>query len=88
MSMRCPECGQVANTRSSEYLSPVTKLSYYQCKNIYCSCTFTTLESLNRVICKMVRQTEEPSPAPVPKLPQTIGRYGDSCKLKDRHQQP
>lgn len=88
MTMRCPECGQTAHTRSSEYLSPVTKLSYYQCKNIYCSCTFNTMESLNRVICKTTKQADETSQLTLPKLPQTIGRYGNSCKLKDRHQQP
>lgn len=88
MTMRCPECGQPSNTRSSEYLSPVTKLTYYQCKNIYCSCTFNTMESLNRIICKTSKIITEPSPAVLPRLPQTIGRYGNSFKRKDRHQQP
>ncbi|WP_072009452.1 ogr/Delta-like zinc finger family protein [Buttiauxella noackiae] len=88
MAMKCPECGKLAHVRSSGYLSPTVKLIYYQCQNLYCSCTFNTMESLNRVLCKMAREVDEPETQPVPKLPQNLGRYGDSFKLKDRHQQP
>lgn len=88
MTMRCPECGQQSNTRSSQYLSSTVKLSYYQCKNIHCSCTFNTMESLNRIICKTALQPEETVAVPALQPPRNLGRYGDSFKLKDRHQQP
>lgn len=50
--MHCPLCGHVAHTRSSRYLSESTKERYHQCRNINCSCTFATHESVARVIVK------------------------------------
>lgn len=48
--MHCPLCGSVAHTRSSKYLTESTKERYHQCRNINCSCTFVTNESVARVI--------------------------------------
>lgn len=48
--MHCPLCGSVAHTRSSRYLNESTKERYHQCRNINCSCTFATHESVARVI--------------------------------------
>jgi hypothetical protein len=50
--MHCPLCGHVAHTRSSRYLSESTKERYHQCRNINCSCTFATHESVARVITR------------------------------------
>lgn len=50
--MRCPICNKPAHTRTSRYLTKTTKETYYQCQNITCSCTFKTIESLDRVISK------------------------------------
>lgn len=52
LMMHCPLCGHVAHTRSSRYLSESTKERYHQCRNINCSCTFATHESVARVIVK------------------------------------
>lgn len=89
MAMKCPECGKPAHTRSSNYLSDVTKATYYQCKNIYCSCTFTTLESLDKIICRMPKNSEsQPHPLEKSNSQHMLGKYGNSFQMKDRHQQP
>lgn len=86
MTMKCPECGTAAHTRSSNYLSTVTKATYYQCRNIYCSCTFTTLESLDKIICRMPKNGEnQPKES---SSQHTLGKYGNSFQMKNRHQQP
>lgn len=46
----CPECKQAAHARTSRYLSENTKERYHQCTNINCSCTFVTMESVERFI--------------------------------------
>jgi len=48
--MHCPVCRHAAHARSSRYLSEKTKERYYQCRNINCSCTFVTMESVERHI--------------------------------------
>ncbi|MBS0909193.1 MULTISPECIES: ogr/Delta-like zinc finger family protein [Tatumella] len=48
--MRCPHCKHSSHTRSSRYLSDDTKETYYQCQNIFCSCTFKAIERVVRVI--------------------------------------
>lgn len=48
--MKCPICRGVGHTRTSEYLSDTVKCTYYQCKNIECSCTFKTMEH----VCKLI----------------------------------
>jgi Ogr/Delta-like zinc finger. len=46
----CPKCKHVAHARTSRYLSENTKERYHQCTNINCSCTFVTMESVDRFI--------------------------------------
>ncbi|HCM9363329.1 TPA: DNA-binding transcriptional regulator [Enterobacter bugandensis] len=46
----CPKCQHGAHARTSRYLSENTKERYHQCKNINCSCTFVTMESVERFI--------------------------------------
>jgi transcriptional regulator NrdR family protein len=60
--MNCPLCGSVAHTRSSRYLTDATKERYHQCRNINCSCTFATHESVARVIVKPEGNTSAPQP--------------------------
>ncbi|WP_275233933.1 ogr/Delta-like zinc finger family protein [Pantoea ananatis] len=91
MALKCPECGQVAHTRTSAYEAPSVKRTWYQCQNLDCSCTFTALESVEKIIMKPNRpvaaEPEPESDAPV-RQPQTLGRYGSACPRKDRHAQP
>lgn len=56
--MRCPVCGHTSHTRTSRYISLTTKEAYYQCQDIICSCTFKTIESVDKIICNP-RQNEE-----------------------------
>ncbi|HCP26012.1 MAG TPA: hypothetical protein DIT85_06045 [Pantoea ananatis] len=91
MALKCPECGQVAHTRTSAYEAPSVKRTWYQCQNLDCSCTFTALESVEKIIMKphkpVAAEPEPESDAPV-RQPQTLGRYGSACTRKDRHAQP
>ncbi|MDA5565469.1 ogr/Delta-like zinc finger family protein [Cobetia sp. MMG027] len=58
--MRCPVCNKPAHTRTSRYITQTMKEAYYQCQNIACSCTFKTVESLEKIISAPV---SEPSMA-------------------------
>ena len=83
MSMKCPLCNQMAHTRSSFYASKETKESYYQCRNIECSCTFKTLESVSNIIRRPPEpKKEEPKSV---KLPSRLNRYGSGFQLSNRH---
>lgn len=46
----CPKCQHAAHARTSRYLSENTKERYHQCTNINSSCTFVTMESVERFI--------------------------------------
>ncbi|WP_130100479.1 DNA-binding transcriptional regulator [Siccibacter turicensis] len=46
----CPQCRCAAHARTSRYLSENTKERYHQCTNINCSCTFVTMETIERMI--------------------------------------
>lgn len=91
MALKCPECGTTAHTRTSAYESATVKRTWYQCTSLDCSCTFTALESVEKIIMKP-QKPAEPEPAPEPlsaaRQPQTLGRYGDACARRDRHAQP
>lgn len=50
--MRCPVCGHTSHTRTNRYISLTIKEAYYQCQDIGCSCTFKTIESVDRIICQ------------------------------------
>ncbi|EJD6401187.1 ogr/Delta-like zinc finger family protein [Providencia rettgeri] len=50
--MNCPLCGFSAHTRSSYQVSSETKERYNQCQNINCGCTFTSHESVNKIVCR------------------------------------
>ncbi|KFX10045.1 regulatory protein, partial [Pectobacterium parvum] len=48
--MHCPFCGHAAHARTSRPLSENVKQRYHQCRNIECSATFRTLESIEEII--------------------------------------
>lgn len=81
--LRCPLCRSASHTRTSRYISEQTKEAYYQCQNIECSCSFKSVESLDKII-------SQPAPKPVDKpmtVPaavmkrNTLGRYGSGFQL-------
>ncbi|EOD1043933.1 ogr/Delta-like zinc finger family protein [Citrobacter farmeri] len=91
MALKCPECGTVAHARTSTYEAPSVKRTWYQCQNLECSCTFTALESIEKIIMKPCNPTSA-GPEPQSNTPmrqsQTLGRYGSASARKDRHAQP
>lgn len=48
--MRCPICTHSSHIRTSRYVTKTAKEAYYQCQDIYCSCTFKTIESIDKII--------------------------------------
>ncbi|MGQ7199334.1 ogr/Delta-like zinc finger family protein, partial [Escherichia sp. HC-TM1] len=81
MALKCPECGTVAHARTTAYEAPSVKRSWYQCQNLECSCTFTALESVDKIIMKPRRNEQESDKAQMPeKQQQTLNRYGSASK--------
>ncbi|MCS1285912.1 ogr/Delta-like zinc finger family protein, partial [Escherichia coli] len=77
MALKCPECGTVAHARTAAYEAPSVKRSWYQCQNLECSCTFTALESVDKIIKKPRRNEQEPDKSHPPvKQQQQLNRYG------------
>jgi len=76
---------------SSAYESATVKRTWYQCQKLDCSCTFTALESADKIIVKP-QKPAEPLPAAdtlsAERQPQTLGRYGSASKLSSRQQSP
>ncbi|MEC5343349.1 ogr/Delta-like zinc finger family protein [Brenneria populi] len=56
----CPHCGAVARTRTSRKLSDMTVRQYHQCQNLECSITFTTLNSVERLVTARARCEDVP----------------------------
>ena len=89
MALKCPECGVVAHTRTSAYESATVKRTWYQCRNIDCSCTFTALESVEKIIMKPARTDDaEQLPEPPVKKAHILNRYGSNSNLSKRQQIP
>lgn len=89
MALKCPECGEVAYTRTSAYESATVKRTWYQCRNIDCSCTFTALESVEKIIMKPARTDDaEQLPEPPVKKVHILNRYGSNSNLSKRQQIP
>ncbi|MCE9873999.1 DNA-binding transcriptional regulator [Hafnia alvei] len=61
----CPQSQHAAHARTSRYLSENTKERYHQCTNINCSCTFVTMESVERFIVTPGK-VNPASPHPMP----------------------
>ncbi|MGA9605997.1 MAG: ogr/Delta-like zinc finger family protein [Rouxiella badensis] len=81
--MRCPVCSHASHTRSSRYLSEQTKESYYQCQNIECSCSFKSVESVDKIISQpSLKPVDKPMSVPTAMLKRNnLGRYGSGFHL-------
>lgn len=90
MALQCPECGTISHARSSFYEAPSIKRTYYQCKNLECSCTFTALESVDTIIARpnKVETKDETASEQSEKSAQTLGKYGAASRLSNRQQIP
>ncbi|EPN9192595.1 ogr/Delta-like zinc finger family protein [Enterobacter roggenkampii] len=90
MALQCPECGAISHARSSFYEAPSIKRTYYQCKNLECSCTFTALESVETIIAQpnKVETKDETANEPSEKSAHTLGKYGAASRLSKRQQIP
>ncbi|EFH9209866.1 ogr/Delta-like zinc finger family protein [Escherichia coli] len=90
MALQCPECGAISHARSSFYEAPSIKRTYYQCKNLECSCTFTALESVDTIIARpnKVDTKDETASEPSEKSAHTLGKYGAASRLSKRQQIP
>ncbi|WP_391488035.1 ogr/Delta-like zinc finger family protein [Leclercia tamurae] len=77
--MRCPFCQNAAHVRTSRYLSDTVKQSYHQCVNVFCSASFRTLESLDKVISQPAEKEEE-TPAQV--NPAAASRIADRALVR------
>ncbi len=73
----CPHCGATARTRTSRRLSELTIRQYHQCQNLECSLSFTTLNSVERVVTKRIRCDDVP-PDFVPRDAFPASHYGDN----------
>ncbi|AUU92468.1 hypothetical protein C2U55_27110 [Enterobacteriaceae bacterium ENNIH3] len=63
----CPFCRHAAHSRTSSYLSENVKRRYHQCRNIECSATFRTTESVDGVIrAGVLVPSPEPDSPPAP----------------------
>lgn len=92
MALKCPECGTVAHARTAAYEAPSVKRSWYQCQNLECSCTFTALESVDKIIMKPRRNEQEPDKSPPGKTTanaqslwlrvKTVKPSADSCLIR------
>ncbi|GAB0647250.1 MULTISPECIES: Ogr/Delta-like zinc finger protein [Enterobacteriaceae] len=90
MALQCPECGAISHARSSFYEAPSIKRTYYQCKNLECSCTFTALESVDTIIARpnKVEVKDEAAAEQSEKPAHTLGKYGAASRLSNRQQIP
>lgn len=97
MAMKCPVCGHIAHTRSSEYCSSQTKRSYLQCQNIHCSCTFSVLESVDYIISRPMLEPDTKTLEHIDNKSaireinvstkindRCLGKYGNNHQLIDR----
>ncbi|CAH0208565.1 hypothetical protein SRABI13_01915 [Erwinia aphidicola] len=90
MALQCPKCGAISHARSSFYDAPSIKRSYYQCKNLGCSCTFKALGSVDTIIAwpNKVKTKDETASEQSQKSAQTLGKYGSASRLSNRQQIP
>ena len=58
MALKCPECGTVAHARTAAYEVRQLNARGIQCQNLECSCTFTALESVDKIIMKPRRNEQ------------------------------
>ncbi|HFS8085249.1 TPA: ogr/Delta-like zinc finger family protein [Proteus mirabilis] len=67
-----PKCGSVTYTKTSKSMSSETRRSYYQCQNLLCGCSFTTITSVEIYLTKTIPQElPEGFEIPMEKLPRS-----------------
>ena len=72
---KCPHCGATARTRTSKPLSEVTIRQYHQCQNMECGLSFTTLNSVEKIVTRRERRDQlEPGFIPTGAFP--VSHYG------------
>ncbi|BEN53897.1 ogr/Delta-like zinc finger family protein [Serratia marcescens] len=71
----CLICGAMARTRTSRRLSEMTIRQYHQCQNFECSITFTTLNSVEKLVTKRGPREELP-PDVIPQDAFPTSHYG------------
>ena len=54
----CPQCRSSAHARTSRYFSENTTERDHQCTNVNCSCTFVTMESVERFIVAKAKNAD------------------------------
>ncbi|EPJ1412049.1 ogr/Delta-like zinc finger family protein [Yersinia enterocolitica] len=79
--MRCPMCKHASHTRASRYLSEQTKEAYYQCQNIECSCTFKSIESVDKIITRPPAKEPEIISAVILPERKVLNRYGSNARI-------
>lgn len=72
----CPICGAMARTRTSRRLSEMTIRQYHQCQNFECSITFTTLNSVEKLVTKRTPREKLP-PGFIPSDAFPASHYGN-----------
>ncbi|MDU1198837.1 ogr/Delta-like zinc finger family protein [Kluyvera ascorbata] len=74
---RCPHCGAMAHTRTSKHLNEEKTIyrQYHQCQNMECGLSFTTLNSVEKIVTKRER-CEELSPDFIPAGVLPASHYG------------
>lgn len=60
-------------TRTSRFIMERTKEAYYQCQSLTCSCTFKTVESVDKILCQPIQP--QPANALPPPDKRTVNRY-------------
>ncbi|MBX9331190.1 ogr/Delta-like zinc finger family protein [Serratia sp. IR-2025] len=73
--MRCPLCTHASYTRTSRYITEQTKEAYYQCQSLTCSCTFKTVESVDKILCQPIQAQPVDENALPPPEKRTLNRY-------------
>ncbi|MHA1000557.1 ogr/Delta-like zinc finger family protein [Leclercia pneumoniae] len=67
---KCPHCGATTHTHTSKPLSEVTIRQYHQCQNMECGLSFTTLNSVEKIVTRRERRDQiEPGFIPAGAFP-------------------
>ena len=74
---KCPHCGATARTRTSKPLNEEHTIyrQYHQCQNMECGLSFTTLNSVEKIVTRRERMDQvEPGFIPAGAFP--VSHYG------------
>ncbi|MBO2007149.1 ogr/Delta-like zinc finger family protein [Serratia marcescens] len=73
--MRCPLAHSPRLYCTSRYITERTKEAYYQCQSLTCSCTFKTVESVDKILCQPIQAQPVDENALPPPEKRTLNRY-------------